>query len=132
VCPLVTEGHCPLVEGADVVISTTRLADDGEVLAALRYCHPHGLIVEGARLGYSPPLRPPSPKSMPSSRRASLALLMVDQTLHATTAGPRARRHASRCHYRLRKEGLDNRRWGQVLGTGSGLSRVGRGGSRKG
>lgn len=34
-CPLVTEGRCPLVEGADVVVSTTRLTDGREILRAL-------------------------------------------------------------------------------------------------
>src|SRR6266849_1997886 len=33
VCPLVEEGQCPLVEGADVVVSTTQLTDSREVLA---------------------------------------------------------------------------------------------------
>jgi hypothetical protein len=47
-CPLVTGEGCQLVETADVVISTTRLADGGEVLAAVRRCHPHALIVEDA------------------------------------------------------------------------------------
>ena len=34
-CPLLTEGHCPLVEGADVVVSTTQLKNGREILAAL-------------------------------------------------------------------------------------------------
>jgi hypothetical protein len=47
VCPLVTEGHCPLVDGADVVVSTTRLADGREILAALSARTSPVLVVEG-------------------------------------------------------------------------------------
>ena len=46
-CPLVTEGHCPLVEGADVVVSTTQLTDGGEILAALSARTDLALVVEG-------------------------------------------------------------------------------------
>jgi hypothetical protein len=47
VCPLVAEGHCPLVEGADVVVSTTRLTDSREVLATLSTRSSPALVVEG-------------------------------------------------------------------------------------
>lgn len=45
-CPLVTEGRCPLVEGADVVVSTTRLTDGREILRALSG-RSTPLVVEG-------------------------------------------------------------------------------------
>ncbi len=46
-CPLVAEGHCPLVEGADVVVSTTRLTDSREILARLSARKSPPLVVEG-------------------------------------------------------------------------------------
>jgi hypothetical protein len=46
-CPLVAEGHCPLVEGADVVVSTTRLTDGREILRALSARSSPPLVVEG-------------------------------------------------------------------------------------
>jgi hypothetical protein len=46
-CPLVAEGHCPLVEGADVVVSTTALTDSGEILATLSARTSPALVVEG-------------------------------------------------------------------------------------
>jgi hypothetical protein len=46
-CPLVAEGHCPLVEGADVVVSTTRLTDSREILARLSARKSPVLVVEG-------------------------------------------------------------------------------------
>ena len=36
VCPLVAQGHCPLVDEADVVVSTTALTDGREIHARLR------------------------------------------------------------------------------------------------
>jgi hypothetical protein len=45
-CPLVTEGRCPLVDGADVVVSTTRLTDGREILRALS-ARTTPLVVEG-------------------------------------------------------------------------------------
>ena len=45
-CPLLEQGRCSLVEGADVVVSTTSLADGREIIAALRSAHPAGLVVE--------------------------------------------------------------------------------------
>jgi hypothetical protein len=47
VCPLVADGHCPLVEGADVVVSTTQLTDSREILATLSARKPSALVVEG-------------------------------------------------------------------------------------
>lgn len=47
VCPLLTEGHCPLVEGADVVVSTTQLGDSREILAKLTARSSLGVVVEG-------------------------------------------------------------------------------------
>jgi hypothetical protein len=47
VCPLVTEGRCPLVEGADVVVSTTRLTDGREILGRLSARSSPALVVEG-------------------------------------------------------------------------------------
>ena len=46
-CPLLTEGHCPLVEGADVVVSTTRLTDGREIVAALSARPSPAVVVEG-------------------------------------------------------------------------------------
>jgi hypothetical protein len=46
-CPLVAEGHCPLVEGADVVVSTTQLIDSREIHAKLSARTSPVLIVEG-------------------------------------------------------------------------------------
>jgi len=46
-CPLVAEGHCPLVEGADVVVSTTSLTDSREILARLSARTAPALVVEG-------------------------------------------------------------------------------------
>ena len=46
-CPLVAEGHCPLVEGADVVVSTTQLIDSHEIHAKLRARTSPVLVVEG-------------------------------------------------------------------------------------
>lgn len=48
-CPLIGEGHCPLVEGADVVVSTTYLTDGREVLATLSARSSPALVVEGTR-----------------------------------------------------------------------------------
>jgi DNA-binding NtrC family response regulator len=48
-CPLLAEGHCPLVEGADVVVSTTQLTDGREILAALSARSTSALVVEGTR-----------------------------------------------------------------------------------
>ncbi len=47
VCPLLAEGHCPLVEGADVVVSTTQLTDSREILATLSARSSPALVVEG-------------------------------------------------------------------------------------
>jgi hypothetical protein len=47
VCPLVTEGRCPLVDGADVVVSTTRLADGREIIGRLSAGSSPALVVEG-------------------------------------------------------------------------------------
>ena len=54
VCPLVAHGHCPLVEGADVVVSTTTLTDGDEIHAKLRAKSAPPLVVEGttAELGH--------------------------------------------------------------------------------
>lgn len=46
-CPLVTGGDCPLVEGADVVVSTTQLTDGREILATLSARSSPVLVVEG-------------------------------------------------------------------------------------
>jgi hypothetical protein len=46
-CPLVSEGHCPLVDGADVVVSTTSLTDGREILATLTARGTPALAVEG-------------------------------------------------------------------------------------
>jgi hypothetical protein len=46
-CPLVAEGRCPLVEGADVVVSTTQLTDSREILATLSARSSPALVVEG-------------------------------------------------------------------------------------
>ncbi|HXR12588.1 MAG TPA: hypothetical protein VN770_09850 [Gaiellaceae bacterium] len=46
-CPLVVEGHCPLVAGADVVVSTTGLTDSREILATLSAKKSPALVVEG-------------------------------------------------------------------------------------
>jgi hypothetical protein len=47
VCPLVAQGHCPLVDGADVVVSTTSLTDSREIHAMLRAEAAPALVVEG-------------------------------------------------------------------------------------
>lgn len=47
VCPLVVQGHCPLIEGADVVVSTTQLTDSREILATLSARRAPALVVEG-------------------------------------------------------------------------------------
>jgi len=46
-CPLVAGERCPLVDGADVVISTTGLADARGILAALSSEGHAALVVEG-------------------------------------------------------------------------------------
>ena len=46
-CPLVAGGHCPLVEGADVVVSTIQLTDSNEILAKLSARSSPALVVEG-------------------------------------------------------------------------------------
>jgi hypothetical protein len=46
-CPLVSDGHCPLVEGADVVVSTVALAESDEILQALSVRRWPPLVVEG-------------------------------------------------------------------------------------
>ncbi|MGZ8715785.1 MAG: hypothetical protein ACXWYO_01610 [Gaiellaceae bacterium] len=48
-CPLVVAGRCVLVEGADVVVSTTELDESREVLAALSSRGSPALVVEGTR-----------------------------------------------------------------------------------
>jgi len=47
VCPLVVAGRCSLVDGADVVVSTTDLTEGREVLSALSVQPLLGLVVEG-------------------------------------------------------------------------------------
>ena len=47
VCPLLAEGQCPLVDGADVVVSTTQLTDSREILATLSARTSPALVVEG-------------------------------------------------------------------------------------
>ncbi len=47
VCPLIAEGQCPLVEGADVVVSTTYLTDGREIVAKLSARSSPALVVEG-------------------------------------------------------------------------------------
>lgn len=46
-CPLLGQGSCPLVDGADVVVSTTQLTDNREILAALRARRSPPVVVEG-------------------------------------------------------------------------------------
>jgi hypothetical protein len=46
-CPLVVEGRCSLVEGADLVVSTTALTDSREILGALSSGGSAALVVEG-------------------------------------------------------------------------------------
>jgi hypothetical protein len=46
-CPLLSEGHCPLVEGADVVVSTTQLTDGREIIAKLSAKTSPAVVVEG-------------------------------------------------------------------------------------
>ena len=46
-CPLVAEERCPLVEEADVVITTTALADGRGILAAHSSKGQAALVVEG-------------------------------------------------------------------------------------
>jgi hypothetical protein len=48
-CPLVAGQRCPLVDGADVVISSTSLVDGREILAAHDAEGRARLVVEGAR-----------------------------------------------------------------------------------
>ncbi|MGZ4290779.1 MAG: hypothetical protein ACXVQZ_09210 [Gaiellaceae bacterium] len=48
-CPLVVAGRCSLVEGADVVVSTTELDESREVIAALSSRGSPALVVEGTR-----------------------------------------------------------------------------------
>jgi hypothetical protein len=50
-CPLITNGRCPLVEGADVVVSTTRLTDGRKILGALSARSSPALVVEGTSSG---------------------------------------------------------------------------------
>jgi hypothetical protein len=45
-CPLLTGGACPLVEGADVVVSTTSLPESAEILEAVA-SHRAPLVVAG-------------------------------------------------------------------------------------
>jgi hypothetical protein len=49
-CPLISEGHCPLAEGADVVVSSTRVTDGREIVAALSGRSAPALVVEGTTL----------------------------------------------------------------------------------
>jgi hypothetical protein len=46
-CPLLGHGSCPLVDGADVVVSTTQLTDSRKIVAALRAQRSLPVIVEG-------------------------------------------------------------------------------------
>ena len=46
-CPLLSEGNCPLVEGADVVVSTTQLTDSREIVAKLSARTSPAVVVEG-------------------------------------------------------------------------------------
>ncbi len=46
-CPLLAEGHCPLAEEADVVVSTTQLTDAREIHAMLGARSAPSLVVEG-------------------------------------------------------------------------------------
>jgi len=49
ICPLVSEGRCPLVEGADVVVSSVSLAGSREILHALDERGTAAIVVEGTR-----------------------------------------------------------------------------------
>jgi hypothetical protein len=46
-CPLLLEGRCPLVEGADAVVTTTALTDGRAILATLRARSSPAVVVEG-------------------------------------------------------------------------------------
>jgi len=46
-CPLLVEGRCALVDGADVVVTTTALGDGREIIAALSSKGSPPLVVEG-------------------------------------------------------------------------------------
>jgi hypothetical protein len=48
-CPLLVEGHCALVEHADVVVSTTDLGDSRRLLAALNQRGTPALVVESTK-----------------------------------------------------------------------------------
>jgi hypothetical protein len=48
VCPLAAGQRCALVEGADVVVTTTELVDGPAILAAHRSCAERGLVLEGS------------------------------------------------------------------------------------
>lgn len=47
VCPLAAGGDCLLVEGADVVVTTTELVDSAAILAAHRDAGRRSIVVEG-------------------------------------------------------------------------------------
>jgi hypothetical protein len=55
VCPLVAQGHCPLADGADVVVSTTALTDSLEIHARLGAGSTTALVIEGtaSELGHA-------------------------------------------------------------------------------
>jgi hypothetical protein len=48
-CPLLVDGHCSLVEQADVVVSTTDLGESQSLLAALSERRTPALVVESSK-----------------------------------------------------------------------------------
>ncbi len=48
-CPLLEQGRCSLVDGADVVVSTTDLPQSRGILAALSGSRKRGLVVESSK-----------------------------------------------------------------------------------
>jgi hypothetical protein len=48
-CPLLLQGRCSLVDGADVVVSTTDLPQSRGILAALSGSRKRGLVVESSQ-----------------------------------------------------------------------------------
>lgn len=48
-CPLLVHGHCSLVEGADVIVSSTDLSQSRGILAAISRKRPAALVVEGPK-----------------------------------------------------------------------------------
>ncbi len=83
VCPLAAGQRCPLVEGADVVVTTTELVDGQAVLAAHGANAERALVVEGPSPTLARTELPPEAAVVALPVTAARLLAAVDHALQA-------------------------------------------------